>query len=124
MLRLAEEDTRRIYKLGRESDNDGDNWILRWLLWHVFRSQGYPGNRGQDTIHWQSRPHRVSEDVTLHPSMQSTDLPRHRSGIYGFQEGSAVASSKAATGTSTRTSTFYESSPARVTYWDPVRNIW
>ncbi|KXS96888.1 hypothetical protein AC578_6232 [Pseudocercospora eumusae] len=34
----ARKDTRIMYELGRDRDGDHEeNWIIRWLLWHVFR---------------------------------------------------------------------------------------
>ncbi|KAM3420268.1 hypothetical protein BST61_g3555 [Cercospora zeina] len=34
----ARKDTRIMYELGRDRDGDvEENWIIRWLLWHVFR---------------------------------------------------------------------------------------
>ncbi|CAK1359031.1 hypothetical protein CB0940_05299 [Cercospora beticola] len=34
----ARSDTKMIYALGQDSDDEtSDNWIIRWLLWHVFR---------------------------------------------------------------------------------------
>lgn len=43
MLRIFEEarpETKAVYQFGHDTaDNDVvDNWIIRWLLWHVFRS--------------------------------------------------------------------------------------
>ncbi|KAF2162964.1 hypothetical protein M409DRAFT_68900 [Zasmidium cellare ATCC 36951] len=38
MWHHAQASTRTIYELGQHSKGDlKDNWIIRWLLWHVFR---------------------------------------------------------------------------------------
>lgn len=34
----ARRETREIYELGRDSEQAlGENWIIQWMLWHIFR---------------------------------------------------------------------------------------
>ncbi|PPJ58924.1 hypothetical protein CBER1_11523 [Cercospora berteroae] len=38
IFKNARRDTRIMYELGRDREGDvEENWIIRWLLWHVFR---------------------------------------------------------------------------------------
>ncbi|KAF2860701.1 hypothetical protein K470DRAFT_208214, partial [Piedraia hortae CBS 480.64] len=45
IYQLAQADTRAVYDLGRDADaSEDENWVIRWLLWHVFR---YRDNRNR-----------------------------------------------------------------------------
>ncbi|GIZ37930.1 hypothetical protein CKM354_000135900 [Cercospora kikuchii] len=47
----ARPDTRLMFNLGRTSRVDpGENWIIRWLLWHIFR---YRDGRNVQRRHFQ-----------------------------------------------------------------------
>lgn len=38
IYRMARPETRVIYDLGRDLDRvEEENWVIRWMLWHVFR---------------------------------------------------------------------------------------
>lgn len=42
----ARRETREIYDLGRDTERvEEENWIIRWMLWHVFR---YRDNRNRN----------------------------------------------------------------------------
>ncbi len=42
----ARRETREVYDLGHDPDRlEEDNWIIRWMLWHVFR---YRDNRNRN----------------------------------------------------------------------------
>ncbi|EMC98115.1 hypothetical protein BAUCODRAFT_46353, partial [Baudoinia panamericana UAMH 10762] len=42
----ARRETRIIYELGRDTDRvEEENWVIRWMLWHVFR---YRDNRNRN----------------------------------------------------------------------------
>ena len=45
IYQLARPETRRVYDLGRDTGRvEEENWIIRWMLWHVFR---YRDNRNK-----------------------------------------------------------------------------
>ncbi|KAK4551221.1 hypothetical protein LTR86_011291 [Recurvomyces mirabilis] len=38
IYRLAKAETKPIYDLGHDmGDSEQDNWVIRWMLWHIFR---------------------------------------------------------------------------------------
>jgi hypothetical protein len=48
-------ETKAVYEFGHDTENRirPDNWIIRWLLWHVFRyrdyrNKGRPANRSDE----------------------------------------------------------------------------
>ena len=46
IYQTARRETRDIYDLGRDQERpDEDNWVIRWMLWHVFR---YRDNRNRN----------------------------------------------------------------------------
>ncbi|KAH9839598.1 hypothetical protein Tdes44962_MAKER08053 [Teratosphaeria destructans] len=43
---LARPLTRQVYDLGRDTERvEEENWVIRWMLWHVFR---YRDNRNRN----------------------------------------------------------------------------
>lgn len=43
---LARPETKTVYALGRDTDRvEEENWVIRWMLWHVFR---YRDNRNRN----------------------------------------------------------------------------
>jgi len=45
----ARPETRMFYDMGRDTDGlEEENWVIRWLLWHVFR---YRDNRNKNRRH-------------------------------------------------------------------------
>lgn len=46
IYRMSRPETRSVYDLGRDLDRaEEENWVIRWLLWHVFR---YRDNRNRN----------------------------------------------------------------------------
>ena len=42
----ARAETKQVYDLGRDMDRvEEENWVIRWMLWHVFR---YRDNRNRN----------------------------------------------------------------------------
>ncbi|EGP88874.1 uncharacterized protein MYCGRDRAFT_28904, partial [Zymoseptoria tritici IPO323] len=38
IYRMARPETRVVYDLGRDTARlEEENWVIRWMLWHVFR---------------------------------------------------------------------------------------
>ncbi|EME38351.1 hypothetical protein DOTSEDRAFT_181475 [Dothistroma septosporum NZE10] len=115
----ARKDTRIMYDLGLDRDGDHDeNWIIRWLLWHVFR---YRDDRNSSLGRRSGSPTRPSTD-SEEPDNGSDDvsISTDRSGsiaaatiasrqVPAAQPQSADADDKTASVSQTR-------------YWDPVRD--
>lgn len=54
IYQLARRETREIYDLGRDAERvEEENWVIRWMLWHVFR---YRDNRNRNR-----RPHSPNQ---------------------------------------------------------------
>ena len=94
-------ETRRYYDLGhyREGENE-ENWIIKWLLWHVFRYRD-SRNRGRSTPSWNMDP--LQDSATSSPSTSPNDIS------------TLHASSEAHPSHNTNP-------VARQSYWDPVRD--
>lgn len=46
IYQFARPETRAVYDLGRDIDRvEEENWVIRWMLWHVFR---YRDNRNRN----------------------------------------------------------------------------
>lgn len=115
----ARKDTRIMYDLGLDRDGDHEeNWIIRWLLWHVFRyrddrnsSLGRRTGSSTRPSTDSEEPDNGSDDVSIptdHSSAvaaatiashQVSDAQQHA----GFEEGKTPSASQAR-------------------YWDPVRD--
>lgn len=61
----ARPETKAVYQFGHDLQT-GDNWIIRWVMWHVFRYRDYR-NKG--------RPSRNAATASLSPS--TTDEEEH-----------------------------------------------
>ncbi|EMF13326.1 uncharacterized protein SEPMUDRAFT_148667 [Sphaerulina musiva SO2202] len=96
IYRMARPETKVVYDLGRDTDRvEEENWVIRWMLWHVFR---YRDSRNRNRRHISPSPERLQPP---HPSI------------------AAVTSS------SRGSSHLYHASSAQQRqnyYWDPVRN--
>lgn len=77
IYQLARPQTKVIYDLGRDTERvEEENWVIRWMLWHVFR---YRDNRNRNR-RITSGAHSVdnddeTEDNPITPPMAKT-LPR------------------------------------------------
>ena len=68
----ARKDTRIMYELGRDRDGDHEeNWIIRWLLWHVFR---YRDDRNSSNTRRRNadEPDTTSDGISDAADMGST----------------------------------------------------
>lgn len=76
IYRLASSDTRPYYDCGRDIELlEEENWVIRWLLWHVFR---YRDDRNRNRR--QASPSRSSsEDQNMDVSNGSQVRPSRRS---------------------------------------------
>lgn len=89
-------DTRRVYDLGHDTDRvDEENWVIRWMLWHVFR---YRDNR--------NKSRRPSSGVGLHSSNIRSVPVMAKLAAHATV---TVVPMPSTTSTASR-------------YWDPVRN--
>ncbi|EME85133.1 uncharacterized protein MYCFIDRAFT_41768 [Pseudocercospora fijiensis CIRAD86] len=56
IYRLARPETKVVYDLGRDTDRvEEENWVIRWMLWHVFR---YRDSRNRNRRHVSPSPDR------------------------------------------------------------------
>ncbi|KAI7368245.1 hypothetical protein KC354_g2796 [Hortaea werneckii] len=91
----ARPETRQVYDLGRDLERvEEENWVIRWMLWHVFR---YRDNRNRNRKGLGSNANSPDHDD------------------YGDEDSSPAPSATRNTPTTPVTR-----GPSR--YWDPVRN--
>ncbi|KAI7689877.1 hypothetical protein KC353_g19395, partial [Hortaea werneckii] len=91
----ARPETRQVYDLGRDLERvEEENWVIRWMLWHVFR---YRDNRNRNRKGPGSNANSPDHDD------------------YGDEDSSPAPSATRNTPTTPVTR-----GPSR--YWDPVRN--
>ncbi|TKA34041.1 hypothetical protein B0A50_00021 [Salinomyces thailandicus] len=95
IYQLARPETRRVYDLGRDVERvEEENWVIRWMLWHVFR---YRDNRNRNRRQMSSNANSPEDDD------------------YGDDN----ASPAPALG---KTPTSVTSNGGTSRYWDPVRD--
>ncbi|PIA94898.1 hypothetical protein CB0940_08260 [Cercospora beticola] len=100
IYRLARPETRVVYDLGRDTDRvEEENWVIRWMLWHVFR---YRDSRNRNRRHISPSPERPPQP---NPSIAAV-TSGHRGGSSSQHPASASAAHR------------------QSYYWDPVRNQW
>lgn len=64
IYRMARPETKVVYDLGRDTDRvEEENWVIRWMLWHVFR---YRDSRNRNRRHISPSPERLQPP---HPSI-------------------------------------------------------
>ncbi|KXT09617.1 hypothetical protein AC579_7648 [Pseudocercospora musae] len=98
IYRLARPETKVVYDLGRDTDRvEEENWVIRWMLWHVFR---YRDSRNRNRRHISPSPDRGRP---TNPSISSIT-------------GSSSSHHYSSAGSSSGHRQSY--------YWDPVRNQW
>lgn len=67
----ARKETKEIYNLGHDTERvEEENWIIRWMLWHVFRYRDNR-NRNRRTISL----HDASDDERSRGSASTTSVP-------------------------------------------------
>jgi hypothetical protein len=78
IYQLARPLTRQVYDLGRDTERvEEENWVIRWMLWHVFR---YRDNRNRNR-RGTSGGHSGDNDDDEHESLSrastsKTSTPR------------------------------------------------
>lgn len=71
IYRMARPETRAYYERGHYVEGDTEeNWIIKWLLWHVFRYRDNR-NRGRAMPAWINRPAQINTQ----PLIQRADSP-------------------------------------------------
>ena len=67
----ARPETRMFYDMGRDTDGlEEENWVIRWLLWHVFR---YRDNRNKNRRH--GSPNEARSPSSSEHSINETQAP-------------------------------------------------
>ncbi|CAK3879812.1 Hypothetical predicted protein [Lecanosticta acicola] len=86
IYRMARPETKVVYDLGRDTDRvEEENWVIRWMLWHVFR---YRDSRNRNRRVISPSPERSS---AARPSAPGR-APGQRQ-YYSGSEGHASSSS-------------------------------
>ncbi|KAF2161920.1 hypothetical protein M409DRAFT_69445 [Zasmidium cellare ATCC 36951] len=114
----ARPETKIMYGLGHDRDgNYEDNWIIRWLLWHVFR---YRDDRNSGSS--RKRGQSAGTDVAVDDDNVSDDVPEsinEASGVAAALVASQGPARMEATTSTANTPTSDHASTSR--FWDPVR---
>lgn len=118
IYRNARPETKIMYGLGHDREGDyEENWIIRWLLWHVFR---YRDDRN-------SGPNRKGRQVTT-PAIALDDDNVSDDISDSIDEASGVIAATTATqhaGESGSFVPFHRTNPAEHVapsrFWDPIR---
>lgn len=77
IYRLARPETRVVYDLGRDTDRvEEENWVIRWMLWHVFR---YRDSRNRNRRVISPSPERSSATHSGHRPLTSSSGGHHSS---------------------------------------------
>ena len=125
----ARPETRVLYDLGRDLERtEGENWIIRWMLWHVFRYRDYRNNnnnnKGQRAIITTSGPsnslYSFPADILTGPNIAASETNE--------QEGKSKVQVVTLNWKPVQsTLTVQEHPPSQAVhgqFWDPVRNKW
>ena len=76
----ARPETRYFYDMGRDTQGqEEENWVIRWLLWHVFR---YRDNRNKNRR--QASPDPKSPSSSSSDNSSSESQTRTNSGMFGI----------------------------------------
>jgi hypothetical protein len=102
----ARPETKPLYDMGRDTQGlEEENWVIRWLLWHVFR---YRDNRNKNRR--QGSPAPSSSE-----NSSSESQPKAGTGMFAFLSIGYYRQLRSITG-STGNSTMVKA------YYDPVRD--
>lgn len=135
IYQIARPETRPIYERGHYTEGGTEeNWIIKWLLWHVFRYRDNR-NRGRALPAWLER---TSQPPEPYPRTQGgneafvahTQLPGPSSMIPGAMLSQSAASPTGGVIQALDAYTITENSDQDTTvqqyrpqgYWDPVRD--
>lgn len=79
IYRIARPETRVVYDLGRDTDRvEEENWVIRWMLWHVFR---YRDSRNRNRRIVSPSPERAAaRPSTASLASSSGHASHHRHG--------------------------------------------
>lgn len=122
IYRMARPETRVVYDLGRDTDRvEEENWVIRWMLWHVFRYRD-SRNRNRRIVspspeRGQARPSSSSYASSSGGQVSSHHQPRTcklLDDMEACSRGLTLHVDAASSSSSHRASH----------YWDPVRNQW
>lgn len=115
----ARPETKIMYGLGHDRDGyHEENWIIRWLLWHVFR---YRDDRNSGPS--RKRGQSASLEAVMDDEEASDDTPEpidEASGIAAATIASQQGGITERTASSGHTSAGEQITPSR--FWDPVRD--
>lgn len=65
IYRMARPETRVIYDLGRDTERiEEENWVIRWMLWHVFRYRDSRNRNRRQFSPSPERSHAPSSSIT------------------------------------------------------------
>ncbi|KAF7190622.1 hypothetical protein HII31_07781 [Pseudocercospora fuligena] len=109
----AQPQTLAVYRFGHDvaDPEHPDNWIIRWMLWHVFRYRDYRN---------KNRPEKSPRD-DRDPSSEDEDEGDKRRRTSASSNASKNSTTAAGTSGSSTQPADSAPTPSR-TYWDPVRN--
>lgn len=75
IYRMARPETKVVYDLGRDTDRvEEENWVIRWMLWHVFR---YRDSRNRNRRHISPSPERPQPPNPSIASVASSSRGSH-----------------------------------------------
>lgn len=90
IYRMARPETKVVYDLGRDTDRvEEENWVIRWMLWHVFR---YRDSRNRNRRVISPSPERSSAPRPSGPVR--TPMSSHHSSSGGHHPSSSSSSRK------------------------------
>lgn len=114
IYRNARKETKIMYSLGHDSEGDHEeNWIIRWLLWHVFRYRDERNSVSGRKRSQSTSPNVVFEEETV--SEEASNSAYEPSELAAAVSVPQQISSEAGAGAATSD----RGSASR--YWDPVR---
>lgn len=118
IYRLARPETRVVYDLGRDTDRvEEENWVIRWMLWHVFR---YRDSRNRNRRHISPSPERPPQP---NPSIAAV-TSGHRGGSSSQHRMFATTECTCFVRTNSKIAASASAAHRQSYYWDPVRNQW
>lgn len=112
IYRMARPETRVIYDLGQDLDRvEEENWVIRWMLWHVFRYRDSRNKNRRPTSPSPERARCYQQPASI-PSIAPTTASRCMLKPRGHWAQLTMIGS---TSTSSHRQSYY---------WDPVRGTW
>ncbi|KXT09186.1 hypothetical protein AC579_7260 [Pseudocercospora musae] len=108
----AQPQTLAVYRFAHDvaDPQNPDNWIIRWMLWHVFRYRDYRN---------KNRPDKSPRD-DRDPSSDDDDGDKRLRTSASSNASKNATTAACVTGDTTQPAD--SARPPNRTYWDPVRN--